>query len=331
MPLMTQVLSATPDAVHMAAELLRQGRLVAFPTETVYGLGAAAENADAVRALFAAKGRPADHPVIVHLHSASQLGDWAADVPPAAKVLADAFWPGPLTLVLRRSSRASDLVTGGLDTIGLRVPAHPVARELLRVFGGGIAAPSANRFGRVSPTTAEHVLAELKGLVDAILDGGPCTVGLESTIVDLSRGRPVVLRPGGVTAEQLAAVLGPLTPAEASTEPRVSGSLPSHYAPQARVELVEPGGLARRAQELTAQGHKLAVLCRGRVPALPASAVAISVPDDDSLLAQQLYATLRRVDELGCGVCLATLPRETGIGVAIADRLRKAAGPRETN
>ena len=326
---MTLVLPPTPDSLRLAAELLRQGRLVAFPTETVYGLGAAAENPAAVRAMFAAKGRPADHPVIVHLSQASQLREWAAEIPPPAERLAAAFWPGPLTLVLRRSKRASDLVTGGLETVGLRVPSHAVARELLQQFGGGIAAPSANRFGRVSPTTAGHVLSELDGLVDLILDGGPCAVGLESTIVDLSRGQPAVLRPGGITAEQLAAVLGPLSIPEAPVAPRVSGSLESHYAPQACVELIEPDKLAARATQLAAQNLKVAVLSRGEsLAALPESVVVIALPNDDAELAHMLYAALRRVDELGCNVALATLPIEQGIGVAVADRLRKAAGPR---
>ncbi len=327
---MTRVLPPTPESLHLAADLLRQGRLVAFPTETVYGLGAAAENPVAIRSMFAAKGRPADHPVIVHLASAHELDAWTAGVPPAAKALADAFWPGPLTMILRRSSRASDLVTGGLETVGLRVPAHPVAQELLRLVGGGVAAPSANRFGRVSPTTAEHVLAELAGLVDLILDGGPCTVGVESTIVDLSRGQPVVLRPGGVTAEQLAEVVGELAATDRAAAPRVSGSLASHYAPWARVELVGSGEVADRARELKELGQKVAVLFRGGSPQThPTDIVAIPVSDDDAHLAQELYAALRRVDELGCDVVLATMPLEKGIGAAIADRLRKAAGPRD--
>ncbi|MCI0362209.1 MAG: threonylcarbamoyl-AMP synthase, partial [Planctomycetaceae bacterium] len=326
---MTLVLPPTPDSLDQAAELLRRGRLVAFPTETVYGLGAAAENSSAVKALFAAKGRPADHPVIVHLADASQLADWAVDVPPAARHLAAVFWPGPLTLVLCRGPRVSDLVTGGLDTVGLRVPGHPVAQQLLRRFGSGIAAPSANRFGRVSPTTAQHVLAELDERVDLVLDGGPCAVGLESTIVDLSREKPAVLRPGGITAQQLAAVIGQVSPSQSADAPRVSGSLESHYAPQARIELLSPGQIAARAAELSAQGKKVAVLLRESASlSLPPHVMVISLPADDVELAKTLYATLRRVDELGCDVALTTLPIEQGMGVAIADRLRKAAGPR---
>jgi len=182
----TKVFQADAAAIREAAAILQRGGLVAFPTETVYGLGADAENAAAMRALFAAKGRPADHPVIVHLADASLVDPFAAEVPTAARKLAAAFWPGPMTLVLKRSKRISDLVTGGLETVGLRVPAHPVARELLKEFGGPIAAPSANRFGRVSCTRAEHVASELGNRVDLILDGGQCAVGLESTIIDLS-------------------------------------------------------------------------------------------------------------------------------------------------
>lgn len=331
---MTIVLPPTPESLHQAVELLRRGQLVAFPTETVYGLGAAAENESAVRAMFAAKGRPADHPVIVHLPDATQLSEWAAAIPPAATRLAAAFWPGPLTLIVRRSSRASDLVTGGLDTVGLRVPGHPVAQQLLRLFGSGIAAPSANRFGCVSPTTAQHVLDELDGRVELILDGGPCTIGLESTIVDLSRGEPAVLRPGGITAEQLARVLGSFSSTLASEAPRVSGSLESHYAPRARVELLNPDQIAARVAELVSQGKRVAVLLRRAehhataAHSFPQSVMVISLPKNDAELAQTLYATLRRVDELGCDVALTTLPNEQGVGAAIADRLRKAAGPR---
>jgi L-threonylcarbamoyladenylate synthase len=294
--------------------VLARGGLVAFPTETVYGLGAAAENPTAVRAMFAAKGRPADHPVIVHLGRAELLADWSAEIPPAAAALASSFWPGPLTLIVRRTSNASDLVTGGLDTVGLRVPGHPVAQRLLAQFGGAIAAPSANRFGRVSPTTAEHVLSELDGRVEIILDGGPCQVGLESTIVDVSRGQPAILRPGGITVEQIERVLGAAMNHPQADAPRVSGSLDSHYAPRAIVELVAASELASRAQALSADGKRVVVL---------------NAPADLQQFARDLYSLLRQADDSGCDVILATLPPETGIGAAIADRLRKAAGRRE--
>jgi L-threonylcarbamoyladenylate synthase len=325
---MTAVVPATTDSIRQAARVLRQGGLVAFPTETVYGLGADAENPEAIRQIFAAKGRPADHPLIVHLAAAEQLDRWASDIPAAAHLLAEAFWPGPLTMILKRSSLASDLVTGGLDTVGLRIPSHPVARELLTTFGGAIAAPSANRFGRVSPTTAEHVQSELAGRIDLILDGGPCQVGLESTIVDLSRGEPVVLRPGGVTVEQLTEVLGPLGSLPAATAPRVSGALESHYAPRTRLVLVPAARLAQQAEDLASAGQRVVVLTADPQFPLSTAIQRIVWPADESSLASALYASLRAIDALDVDVALASLPAEQGLGQAIADRLRKAAAPR---
>jgi L-threonylcarbamoyladenylate synthase len=233
-------------------------------------------------------------------------------------------------MVLRRSSRASDLVTGGLNTVGLRVPGHPVARRLLREFGGAIAAPSANRFGRVSPTTAAHVVEELDGLVDLILDGGPCQVGLESTIVDLSSGQPRILRPGSITEEQVAEVLGRQPAATASRAPRVSGSLESHYAPRAMVEIVPLDGLEQRAAALAAVGLRVAVFApKDEASHFDSSVVLLLVPRDLREYARQLYALLRRADAERCDVILATVPDGEGIAAAIADRLCKAAGPRD--
>jgi L-threonylcarbamoyladenylate synthase len=325
---MTEVVTATAQSLNQAANTLRQGGLVAFPTETVYGLGADAENPAAVARVFAAKGRPADHPLIVHLGNAEQLARWAGDVPAAAYELAAAFWPGPLTLILKRSSRASDQVTGGLDTVGLRVPSHPLAQQLLTTFGGAIAAPSANRFGRVSPTTAQHVLTELDGRIDLILDGGPCLVGLESTIVDLSRGQPVILRPGGITSERLTEVLGPLGTLPAATAPRVSGALDSHYAPRTRLILVPPASLAQQAAVLASSGKRVVVLTADHALPLPKNVERIDWPAEQSSLASALYASLRAIDALDVDVALASLPAEQGLGLAIADRLRKAAAPR---
>lgn len=325
---MTRVDRATPDAIRAAAGILRRGGLVAFPTETVYGLGADAENPTAVRAMFAAKGRPADHPVIVHLPRGELLAQFAEPVPDVAWRLAEAFWPGPMTLVLRRSPRVSDLVTGGLETVGIRVPGHPIALALLEEFGGSLAAPSANRFGRVSATRAEHVAAELAGRVELILDGGQCPVGLESTILDVSQGEVALLRPGGVTQEQVEAVLkGPLF--KPTHAPKVSGSLPSHYAPQAMVEIVAPEQLATRAMELAKSGKRIALLSNSPPPIDQPAIIAVPVPSNAALFAQSLYDLLRQVDVLGCEVALISLPAEVGIGVAIADRLRRAAGPRE--
>jgi L-threonylcarbamoyladenylate synthase len=324
------VLSISPQAIRQAAEVLARGGLVAFPTETVYGLGGDATQPAAVQAIFAAKGRPADHPLIVHLASADWLSQYAAHVPQAAWALAEAFWPGPLTLVLRRSPSLSPLVSGGLDTVGLRVPAHPAARALLEALARPIAAPSANRFGRVSPTTAQHVAEDLGARVDLILDGGPCGVGIESTIVDLSGPTPAILRPGGITQEQIAAVVGALGRPDASGRPRVSGSLPSHYAPRARVEIVRDEALLSRAQELARQGANVAILWRREEnpPLAAANIHIISIPADDAACARVLYAALRQIDALGCDVALASLPQEIGLGAAIADRLRRAAGPR---
>lgn len=325
------VLRVTPEAIRQAADVLARGGLVAFPTETVYGLGGDATQPAAVRAIFTAKGRPANHPLIVHLASADWLPQYAVHVPDAAWALAEAFWPGPLTMVLRRSPRLDPLVSGGLDTVGLRVPAHPAAQALLQALSRPIAAPSANRFGRVSPTTAQHVAEDLGTQVDLILDGGPCGVGIESTIVDLSGPTPAILRPGGVTEEQIAAVVGALGRPDASGRPRVSGSLPSHYAPRARVEIVPDEALLSQAQELARQGMRVAILWRREEnpPLIPSNAQIISLPADDAACARLLYAALRQVDALGCEVALASLPPQVGLGTAIADRLRRAAGPRE--
>ncbi|MBI3256331.1 MAG: threonylcarbamoyl-AMP synthase, partial [Actinobacteria bacterium] len=243
--------SSASSAIAGAVGVLRAGGLVAFPTETVYGLGADASNDDAVRRIFAVKGRPTDHPLIVHLGDADQLDTWAREIPSDARLLAAACWPGPLTLVLWRSSVVSDVVTGGRDSVGLRVPSHPVALDLLRAFGGGVAAPSANRFGRVSPTTAAHVVADLGDDVDLVLDGGACAVGVESTIVDLTGEAPMLLRQGGVSIETIEGVIGRAVIATAEGPERAPGMLAAHYAPTARVELVEAHRLQDRLRLLT--------------------------------------------------------------------------------
>jgi L-threonylcarbamoyladenylate synthase len=248
--------------IDRAVAILRKGGLVAMPTETVYGLAADADNADAVRAVFAAKGRPADHPVIVHVADTSALDRWVRVVPDAARALAAAFWPGPLTIVLPRSARVSDLITGGQDSVGLRCPSHPWAHTLLAAFGGAVVAPSANSFGRISPTTAAHVIADLgvkpTGKIDLVLDGGPCPVGIESTIVDLSGAAPRLLRPGLITRGELEQVLG--RPVEMADEdaPRAPGRLEKHYSPRTPLVLVTPEALRSRIAELAAR--RLAVL-----------------------------------------------------------------------
>ena len=313
-----------------AVRALRARGLIALPTETVYGLGADAENRDAVAKIFAVKGRPTGHPLIVHVADAPGAMRYAAHMPKVGERLAAAFWPGPLTLIVKRSAHALDAVTGGLGTVALRVPRHPVASEVLRTFGRGVAAPSANRFTRVSPTTAEHVRADLGDAVDVILDGGPSEVGLESTIVDVSTGSARLLRPGGITREQLEAVLG-ATVAQGPVEGvRAPGEHALHYAPRARVVLVSEAELPEQVARERASGARVAVLARsdaaGQVEGAQVS--WFTLPGDDRDLARELYATLRRADETGADVIVTTTPVDAGVGAAILDRLRRAAGPR---
>ena len=314
--------------IQAAADVLRAGGLVAFPTETVYGLGADASRDDAVARVFAAKGRPRAHPLIVHLADGAPLDAWAEEIPEAARRLVAAAWPGPLTVILARSRRVAPAVTGGAPTVGLRVPAHPVAQALLRAFGGGVAAPSANRFGQVSPTTADHVACDLGGDVDYLLDGGPCEVGVESTIVDFSRGHPVLLRPGGLPREAIEAIVGPLAAADAHA-PAAPGTLASHYAPSAEVIAVEP---AEVPAAVAAARGKVAVLAPSAAfsgwPDL--RALACRLPDDLAGMARALYAALRDLDAAGVDVVIAALPPAAGLGEAVGDRLRRAAGPRGT-
>jgi L-threonylcarbamoyladenylate synthase len=317
---------ATDANLSRAAETLRRGGLVAFPTETVYGLGADADNAAALARLYAVKGRPGEHPVIVHVGAPARLAEWAADVPVAAQRLADVLWPGPLTLVVRRAARVLDGVTGGGDTVGVRVPDQPVALALLDAFGGGIAAPSANRFGHVSPTTAEDVRDDLGDEVDVVLDDGPCTVGVESTIVDCTGEELVILRPGGVPRERVEEVSGRSVGVRGDGLTRAPGTLKSHYAPEATVLVADRDDLARRATALLAAGQRVAVLAPGAVPALPADVVVLDGPADSDEYARVLYARLREVDRRGVDVLLAVPPPDAGVGVAVGDRLRRAAG-----
>jgi L-threonylcarbamoyladenylate synthase len=300
--------------VDVALARLRLGGLVVVPTETVYGLGADADDPAAVGRVFDVKGRPRGHPLIVHLASAAQVPEWARDVPEPAAVLADACWPGPLTLLLRRAARVRDEVTGGRDTVGLRVPSHPLTAALLGRFGGGIAAPSANRFGRVSPTTAAHVLADLGDVLDpardVVLDGGPSPVGVESTIVDCTVDPPQVLRPGGIPTEDVARLLDGAI-AAASGPSRASGMLAAHYAPSAEVRLaVDAADAERLASAARTGGDRVTVLDR---------------TDDVVAYAQALYADLRRADAEGATVVVAVLPPAAGLGHAVRDRLLKAA------
>jgi L-threonylcarbamoyladenylate synthase len=321
------------EAIADAARVLRRGGLVAFPTETVYGLGADAQNAGALRRLYEVKGRPATHPVIVHLAALPSceelLAPWAARVPPPALALAEACWPGPLTLVLPRSAAVRDEVTGGRDTVGLRVPDQEVAQRLLKRFGGGVAAPSANRFGRVSPTTAEHVRADLGRDVDAVLDDGPCRVGVESTVVDCSDERPVILRRGGITQERVEAIVGAAVPVCADGQRPAPGTLPSHYAPEAEVVLVATSEVAPRARQLVRDGLQVGLLAASPPPDLPPAVQLLRAPSDVEGLARELYGLLREADRLGLDVVLAVAPPPVGLGAAVADRLARAAHPRE--
>ena len=314
------------NEVVRAAALLRAGELVAFPTETVYGLGADASNPGAIARIFAAKGRPADHPLIVHLPDAGQLECWAVDIPEAAHGLAAAFWPGPLTLILRRHPSVSDAITGGQDTVGLRVPNHPLALQLLREFGGGVAAPSANRFGRVSPTTAAHVRDELGAAVSMILDGGPCAVGIESTILDLSGDRARILRPGMLDAAAIAAVLGhpPALGAERSS-PRVSGARETHYAPATELQLVAAGELAQALRVGLAAGRRIAVLADPQLLQAYEGIACHPASPDPVRFAHDLYAALRELDALGGDLILVAAPPEEEAWWAVNDRLRRAA------
>ena len=308
------------EDVRLAAQVLKRGGLVGFPTETVYGLGADASSATAVARLYAAKRRPADHPVIVHFGDAQSAFAWAREVPEGARKLAAKFWPGPLTLILKRSNRAGDFVTGGQDTIGLRVPAHPVAQALLRAFGGGIAAPSANRFGEVSPTTAAHVRRDLGSDADLVLDGGPSEVGIESTIVDLSGTQPALLRPGRISREELQEVLGAPVRDKRADSPRHSGGLERHYAPKTPARLVPPHELDR---EIARLGARVAVLAFSRPD--ERAEYWLRMPREPVGYAQRLYAALRELDEAGCEAILVEAPPDTPAWAGVRDRLERAA------
>ena len=320
--------------------MLAAGGLVAFPTETVYGLGADVRSAVAIDRIFAVKGRPRSHPLIVHLAEASWLDDWSAEVPEVARRLAEAFWPGPLTMLVPRAHGVPDAVTGGRDTVGLRVPAHPLALEMLAAFGSAVAAPSANRFGRVSPTTAAHVAADLGNDVDYVLDGGPCSVGVESTIVDLTGVEPEIVRLGGVTAEALASVLG--SPARiwlGDGPARAPGMLAQHYSPRARVVLVDPhhSDRARRdsvdrlvADALAAAraehpDARIGLLAPTPVRLEDHDVIELEPAGEPEDYARVLYDRLRQADRLGIAVLLVVPPAPGGVGSAVRDRLERAS------
>lgn len=321
------------EAIDRAVALLNAGALVGLPTETVYGLAADADNPDAVVKIFAAKGRPADHPLIVHLGADDLLTHYAREIPDAAWTLAEAFWPGPLTMILKKAPGVLDVVTGGQDTVGVRMPGHPVALALLRAFaeskrqsgktGGGLAAPSANRFGRISPTTAQHVTDELGDAVPLILDGGDCQVGIESTIVDLSHGQPIILRPGLITAEQLSLVLGqPVQARIAAAEemPRVSGSLASHYAPLTPLLVLSAAAIA---QTLPEAGHVAAIVRDGA--GLKPQPNVVVLANHPAAYAHDFYRVLRELDTVGYVRILVQALPQSPEWLAVQDRLGRAA------
>lgn len=326
-----------PAAIAAAADRLAAGELVAFPTETVYGLGARADDDAATAQIFAAKGRPTGHPLIVHVHEPAAAAAWAGEWPALAQRLAAAFWPGPLTLIVPRAPGLGEAAAGGQSSIGLRCPSHPVAQALLRAAAErgvrGVAAPSANRFGRVSPTTAAHVQSEF-GDTLTVLDGGACDVGIESAIVDCSRGRPVLLRPGALTREQIEQAAGQPLAAPDADAPRASGTLASHYAPRAKVRLM-PAAALRDALKVFADaatagnthsptGKTLAVYCRTVRPG-PGAALVRQMPDDPALAAHELFATLRALDDAGVSLIWVETPPPGTAWDGVRDRLQRAA------
>ncbi|WP_373989132.1 L-threonylcarbamoyladenylate synthase [Duganella sp. BuS-21] len=339
---------ASQAVIAEAAAILEEGGLVAFPTETVYGLGADAENPAAVARIYQAKGRPHDHPVIVHIAPGADLDYWVTNVPQEARLLAQAFWPGPLTLILKRQPQIPDAVSAGQDTVGIRCPSHPVAIALLSAFKGGkggVAAPSANKFGNVSPTTAQHVRDEFgmdehddgalngddacsSSALSVVLEGGPSEVGIESTIVDMSRlatHGPVLLRPGHISAQQIADVIGMLPAAPDQAAPRASGTLESHYAPRTPVTMLAAAALAATLAQLHARGVKVALI--GHV--LPAAWAATAharraLPADPAGYAYGLYAALRDMDQTGSDLILVETPPQDGDWLGVNDRLRRS-------
>ena len=329
-------MSAFSTDIRQAARMLEAGGLVAFPTETVYGLGADAENPAAVANIYAAKGRPANHPVIVHVAPEADIGYWVTAIPAQAQALMQAFWPGPLTLILKRAPHIPDAVSGGQDSIGLRCPSHPVAQALLREFKGGkggLAAPSANKFGHVSPTTAQHVQDEFgnkfgnNALIGMILEGGQSAVGIESTILDLSRLEthgPVLLRPGHISAAQIAAVIGTMPRLPDLAAPRASGTLAAHYAPRTALALVGSDHLAATVQQLQQAGRRIALIRHTAGPN-PQAAGQCELPADPEGYAYGLYAALRAMDAVGADLILIESPPLDHAWQGINDRLRRAA------
>lgn len=327
------------NEIELAADILRRGGLVGIPTETVYGLGANALDPEAVSSIFAAKGRPQDNPLIIHIPEAGWMERYCQQIPPAAYALADAFWPGPLTMVLPRSAVIPDVVTAGLDTVGVRCPGHELCRQIIRLAGVPVAAPSGNSSGRPSPTTAEHMLEDMDGRIHAIVDGGPCDVGVESTIVDLSGDKPRLLRPGGITLEQLEQVLGPVEIDPAVTrsmrqgeKPRAPGMAYRHYAPRAPVTVVAGRPEDTAAYLVRNAGDGEGIICFSEYAHLFSSQDAaghvarLGVSTDKAEQARHLFDALRFFDHTDVSAIWAQCPDREGIGLAVVNRISKAAG-----
>ncbi|MBN1684653.1 MAG: threonylcarbamoyl-AMP synthase [Gammaproteobacteria bacterium] len=318
------------NQIEQAVVLLRQGKVVAIPTETVYGLAADASNAKAVEKIFKIKGRPIGHPVIVHIADSSQLSQWAIDIPQDAYKLTKAFWPGPLTLILKKARFVPDIVTGSQDTVGIRCPSHPITQAILKEFGGGLAAPSANRFGRISPTSAQAVKEELGDNVDFIVDGGPCEVGVESTILDLTGKNPRLLRPGMISHQDIEKVLHKPVELGGKKIPRVSGALPKHYAPETPVVLISSDNLSHFVRNQLHKKKSLAVLSLQALPFIfkklsENQLIWHTLPEDAKNYAQKLYEKMRALDYLNRDLMVIEKVPETAEWLAISDRLKRAA------
>jgi L-threonylcarbamoyladenylate synthase len=313
--------TADAELLSQALQALKRGDVIGLPTETVYGLAADAMNISAVQKIFALKGRPVDHPLIVHIADSTQLSKWAIDIPEEAYVLAQHFWPGPLTMILRKQARVPDEVTGGQNTVGLRCPAHPMALTLLQQLQSGVAAPSANRFGRISPTTAQHVRDEFGDAVPVVLDGGECEVGIESTIIDLSSNQPRLLRPGMISQDEIEAVIGPIASNANRESPRVSGSLAAHYAPRTPMQMLPRNELISQYLRKTQEGLHCEILC---LDSLPEGIKGLSLDNDYHAFAHGLYAAMRELDNRHADFLLIEQTPQTSEWLAVNDRLNRA-------
>ncbi len=323
------------NPIKQAAEVLRTGGLVAFPTETVYGLGANALDPEAVSGIFEAKKRPLDDPLIVHIEDMEYLYRLAAEVPPAAEKVVRHFWPGPLTVVLKRKELVPEIVTTGLDTVAIRMPSSPIAKKLIETAGVPVAAPSANLFGRPSPTSAQHVIDDLKGRIDVVIDGGVTEIGIESTVVEFVEGQIIVLRPGGTNIEELRSVVGEAEVFVGSEDPENSpGKYPQHYSPKARVIVVEEGPsqaeeVVAVASDMNSGGHRVGIMAKEEHASMYGGfdVKELGPAEDGKTCALKLFHLLREFDSENVDIIVAEAIPEKGLGLAVMNRLRKAAGP----